>query len=378
MTTKLELNKILDFYDVPQVFLGKDIVGTDYLCLLYDDKECYRYIAIKISTDKIGELLTKKVDLRSLFVNPEIKDDYYVVAFLDNSYCAEKYIHIGELPEEMLPEDGYFLDGEEDDSVILSEAIKYNHPVIHLGFEDPVNSHSIPVSTLSVLITHYQSMVTNCFKKIDGTKEDRDFRLRVFAYSAASFNVHMYAESEMDLFGTSRIDKTLYVLDSLLKCKTDDELKGVLLPLKGHTIRSYKNFIKELIDQKINVKYKWVSSVVGSKVVRNNVRLPRLEEIYQVLNESSELEKEIKCFEGVITASSITTGKWTLKQDNGAEISGKTNSLDLLYGVVLGKVRYMLTCEEILEQNNVSSKEKATYILTDITEAKEEEDNSQE
>lgn len=373
MITKLEIERILDFYDVPQLFLGRDVVGTKYLCLLYNDEDCCRYVAIRISSERLKTFLAKAIDLRSLLIAPEISDDYYIVSYYDDYYHLEKYIHVGALPEDMLPDEGYFFDGENDDTSIICEAIEHKHPVIHLGFEDVMNSHSIPVSTLSVLTTQYQSMVANCFKKIDGTKDDRDFRLRVFAYSAASFNVHMYAESDLDLFGSSRIDKTLYKLDSLLKCTTNEQLREFLIPLKGHTIRSYKNFIKELIDNKIAVKYKWVSSISEGKVVANKVGLPKLKEIYEVLSESSELDKEVKSFEGYLTGFWMSSCKWSLKLDSGEEVSGKVRVPDLLYGVVLGEVRYKITCEEILEQNNVSSKEKTTLILTDIEEVKKQE-----
>ncbi|UVV77719.1 hypothetical protein NXW84_09260 [Bacteroides fragilis] len=101
-----------------------------------------------------------------------------------------------------------------------------------------------------------------------------------------------------------------------------------------------------------------MSSTVESKVITNKVGLPRLEEIYEVLSESSELDTEIKEFEGVITASSMNNGKWSLKTDAGELISGKAKTDELLSGVVLGEVKYKIICEEILESNNLSSRER--------------------
>jgi len=178
----------------------------------------------------------------------------------------------------------------------------------------------------------------------------------------------MYAESSLDLFGSSRIDITLHKVDSLLKCTSNDQLMELLIPLKGHTIRSYRNFIKELIDNKIVVKYKWVSSISESKVISNRVEVSRLEQIYEVLSKSTELEKEIKLFEGIIISSSMTNGKWELKLDTGDKISGKADPPSLLSGVVIGEVRYELKCEEIIEQNNFSSKEKVSFVLIEISE----------
>ena len=98
-----------------------------------------------------------------------------------------------------------------------------------------------------------------------------------------------------------------------------------------------------------------------------------MKEIYEVLSESSELDKEVKSFEGYLTGFWMSSCKWSLKLDSGEEVSGKVRVPDLLYGVVSGEVRYKITCEEILEQNIVSSKEKTTLILTDIEEVKKQE-----
>ena len=142
------------------------------------------------------------------------------------------------------------------------------------------------------LTIQYQSLIANCYKKIDGKRKDKDFNLRVFAYSRASFNVHMYAESDLNLFGSSRLNNTLSIIDDLLSNPTDD-LKNRLIPVKGHTVRSYKSFIKLLLENNISIKYKWVSSISESHVVGNRVSFENLNRIYKVLEESLELENEI-------------------------------------------------------------------------------------
>lgn len=35
--TNLFLDRILEFYGVPQILVAKDSFGTQYLCLLFDD-----------------------------------------------------------------------------------------------------------------------------------------------------------------------------------------------------------------------------------------------------------------------------------------------------------------------------------------------------
>lgn len=366
MSRLINIERILEYYDVPQLFIGKDIIGTRYLCLLFNDNEQYEYLSIRISLNRLPLFFSGEKDLRELYVNPELENDYFIVIYDGDNFTLNQYE--GQLSEDMLPSEGYFYLDDEEDASIIQEAIEQNHPVIHLGFIDPQNSHSIPVNTLAVLTTQYQSMVSNCFKKIDGTKEDNDFKLNVFSYSAASFNVHMYAESSLDLFGSSRIDITLRTLDKLFKSSNEEELKAVIEPLKGHTIRSYKNFIKELIDNKISVKYKWVSSIIDAEVIKNKVTIPTLEKTYEILSESSELEKEIREYQGIMTSADITTGRWSLRNSEGKKIRGESQDPTILSGVVLDKVIYKIVCNEVITQTNISSKEQISLILLEIEE----------
>ncbi|KAA6329076.1 hypothetical protein EZS27_022092 [termite gut metagenome] len=365
MNKTITLERILEYYDVPQLFIGKDIIGTRYLCLLVDVDGVNCYITIQISLDRLGVFLSGKVDLRYIFVHPEFAGEYFIVIFENEKIILNVYNN-NVLTEDMLPDEGFFYHEEQEDVSIIQEAIEQNHPVIHLGFIDANNSHSIPVNTLASLTTQYQSIVSNCFKKIDGTKNDSDFKLNVFSYSAASFNVHMYAESSLNIFGTSRIDLTLKTLDKIFRCTNKKELIEVIEPLKGHTISSYKNFIKTLIENKIVVKYKWVSSITDGEVIKNKVSIPLMEKIYEILIESSELEKEIKEFEGIMIGSNVDTGKWSFRTTDGEEVKGVTNIPALLSGVILGEMNYKIVCEEFLEFNNISAKEKSTLILVNI------------
>lgn len=359
------LERILEYYDVPQLFIGKDIIGTRYLCLLVNSDEEYEYITIQISRKKLNNFLSGKIDLREVFVHPEFEGEYFVVISRNESFTLTNFNH-NVLSEDMLPDEGYFCD-DGDNSLIIQEAVEQNHPVIHLGFIDSNNSHSIPVTILSSLTTQYQSIIANCFKKIDGNKNDSDFHLRIFGYSAASFNVHMYAESPFNLFGYSRIDKTLRVLDELFRTSDEKTLKNIIEPLKGHTVKSYKNFIKTLIENNIEVKYKWVSSTLNSEVIYNKVSISLMETVYEILKESEELDREIKAFEGIMIGSHVNNGKWEFRTREGEEIKGITYNHELLSGVTLKKVNYKIKCEEILEQSVINTKEKSTLVLLEIS-----------
>ena len=71
MEDVLRIDKILDFCDVPQLFVARDAFDTLYLCLLYDDETVYRYTGIRISTRRLESFLAGKADY-SLKMNMSI------------------------------------------------------------------------------------------------------------------------------------------------------------------------------------------------------------------------------------------------------------------------------------------------------------------
>lgn len=105
--TKLILDRILEFYDVPQILVAKDSFGTQYMCLLFDDEAECRYTGIKVSSSRLDDYLGGKVDLRTLYVNPENDGEYFNVSYVCNHYELMPY-DVKDLPEERLPENGFY------------------------------------------------------------------------------------------------------------------------------------------------------------------------------------------------------------------------------------------------------------------------------
>ena len=77
MENVLRIEKILDFCDVPQLFVARDAFDTLYLCLLYEDELLCRYTGIRISARRLEDFLSGGIDLRSLFIHPENKHECF-------------------------------------------------------------------------------------------------------------------------------------------------------------------------------------------------------------------------------------------------------------------------------------------------------------
>lgn len=123
MSNELRIDKILDFYDEPQLFIARDKFGAQYICLLYADDHELKYTAIKISNDKLSDFLSGKVDLRQLFVSPELKGEYYDVSY-ENGHLYITPFEGDALPEDRLPETGYTLDADTQESITVHLPVK--------------------------------------------------------------------------------------------------------------------------------------------------------------------------------------------------------------------------------------------------------------
>ena len=119
METKLTIDQILDYCDVPQLFTARDTFDTLYLCLLYEDNPICSYTAIRLSSKRLTEFLSGKLDLRFLFVHPELDQEYFDVVFQNNEYQMRAMLK-QTLPEERLPTEGYYMVSNSRENVVVN------------------------------------------------------------------------------------------------------------------------------------------------------------------------------------------------------------------------------------------------------------------
>lgn len=119
MEDVLRIEKILDFCDVPQLFVARDAFDTLYLCLLYEDETVYRYTGIRISARRLDAFLAGNMDLRILFLQPENEHEYYDVVFQSGEYQKTLFME-NVLPESKLPSAGYVLPEDTRENVVIN------------------------------------------------------------------------------------------------------------------------------------------------------------------------------------------------------------------------------------------------------------------
>jgi hypothetical protein len=378
MTNKLKVISTLIFYDVPHLFIARDVVGTTHLCLLVDDSgDNLRYLTIPVSPDRISKILNGVFDLRKAFEEPELRVWQIIEEFDDNFGYSIK-ADFQSVPEEYLPGEGFFLpivDAEEH--IIVTEALQKDNTIIHLSLADGSDTHSVQADVLGDFVKLFQSLVKNTFKKTIShlPKQDKkaldqeyNWALRAFAASPGSLNIHFEGTAQKELFGGSKIEKALEKIDELTSAFVDPEAYlDSLREVKGHTVTSYRRIVEKIIKENVKIKYKWYSP--GEKTVhKREITRGFAEQVLVIINQKNDLSQEIKEFKGVIKSADVKNGNWRIFDDEeGKEYSGisTTGQLD---GIVIETQKYRLICEEEITVSRVSDREEIVYKIISIEE----------
>lgn len=107
----LTLIQTLEMYDVPQIIVATDAMGTHYLCTLFSQTEKgYQYIGVQISEPRLMAFIGGQLDLRDAYLHPEADEAIWLVTMQHEQLVALRILSQEELTEEKLPEAGYYYD----------------------------------------------------------------------------------------------------------------------------------------------------------------------------------------------------------------------------------------------------------------------------
>ena len=111
----LTLMQTLEYYDVPQIFVATDAMGTRYLCTLFDnvEEEGYKYIGVQLSEPRLMAFIGGQLDLREAYLHPEVETAVYLVEAQKGTLTATTILQPQDITENMLPEAGYYFDASE-------------------------------------------------------------------------------------------------------------------------------------------------------------------------------------------------------------------------------------------------------------------------
>lgn len=364
---RLKFLEVIVFYEVPQIFIATDVFDTKYLCLLYphDDESCFRYLAVKISANRLDRFKNHQIDLLSIYKSPE-DDCYFDVVLNEVDGMIATPLNANQVQPFMLPDEGFYCNYNAiDDEALISYSLQSGKVMSCIAFSDADNSHNIDADILVLALDRYQAMVRNCHIKRFGRKYASDAKMRVVALQAASFDVHFMLDEPFELSGdTPRISTTLQAIDNIFSQDTPEVFKAQIEELQGNTLGSLRSFLQVLETNKLSFKHKWVNSTLEKSISSSTISLNAISRVYNYLNSHIKLEEVRTEFVGYFASGTIlNNGRWTFICGK-KRINGTTDDSTLFNGIILGEShQYRIKCIEHQNRRCISAKPKATYKL---------------
>ena len=364
MNKEISIERIFVYYDIPQVFVAKDAVGVRYLCLYIDSSDTYdAYVGVQISSDRMYELFAGKVDLREAYVHPEIVE-YCVIHHTNDLRVVDITTSID---EQYLPEEGFFVTVDLDDT-IDGEMMRLNKPLLHVGLVDDCSAPRADVKVLSRVLGELDGLYSSTCARLGVPTKDRG--LVAFIASAASYNIHMYADVEPDLFGKTKVDDVFAQMDLLFHHASDENLNPLTI-VEGTELSHFKSLIRILNKNGLSMKYKYLSTQIDAPLVSHHIESRRINALAEriALIELPDVERVV--LDGYFARVDATrTGLWTfVVEDEIGEIetiTGKVMDIDILTGVVMKSVRYRITCEKKISRGEGREQDKNNYTLMEL------------
>lgn len=110
----LTLIRTLEFYDVPQIIVATDAMGTHYLCTLFSHTDDgYQYLGVQLSEPRLLAFIGGQLDLCEVYLRPEAEGAVWRVTMQKERLTATVQLQSDELTDDMLPMPGYYYDASE-------------------------------------------------------------------------------------------------------------------------------------------------------------------------------------------------------------------------------------------------------------------------
>jgi hypothetical protein len=176
----------------------------------------------------------------------------------------------------------------------------------------------------------------------------------------------MQSKLNADLSGYAELFRAMTKIDELMQLAEDPaKALEVLKFNKGHLIGSFKKFLALIIEKNIPLYYEWATPQFRNsfkKSITKEAAVP----LYELLLDTKELDIEQKELIGEVTKVDIESGQWTIiNEEDKKHYSGRLDEQSpvSLSGITAGGIRYKFICEERIEEETVSGKEKTFYFL---------------
>lgn len=374
---------VLLFYDIPQVFLGKDEVGGQYVCMIgaEDGDDGPTYACTSISPERARGLVSGKIDLRAIFETPEIRE-FYSAHFVggDATHLIATPSTYDVFPSRSLPEPDLFFEGF-DEVVETAADMATTVSFVSLEVPEAVKQARIHTNTLGEFLFIFQAIVRNFSRaaarvaKKPLKKGDDSFAADVFGFAKGSFTVKFCSSHPSDMHGEHpAFTAAMEQINRFLALSTDSEAAlEYLQSVRGHTASSLIKLLNFLSEHEAAIRVEWANPSMGS-ASKSRLSLAEIRKLVEVCKQRSDLSVQEVIIRGRLDLAAQTAGTWKLISEEDNEVySGEIaeGSKVSLNGAVIGDALYEFICEEYVEIVAATGREDRRLLLKKMKKIKD-------
>lgn len=358
--TRIFLEQILEYYDGIQLFVGKDIFGSRYLCSLYYDEHLAEefYLSIRVSDRRLAELFNHELDLRKALLEPELPGEYFKIDWKGSEFYEATAFEDGFRPSEiMLPEEGYCCESTSMTNELADALIASSRPVFAIGANDNKGSHSMSTKVASQLLESISSM-------FNASKKTYREELEVIDTQRASFNFILATKEQADMFHNipPKTEEAFERIGHLFSLLETQDLSNEKL-----TDKEYNALIKlanTYADNNLSLKYSYIISPDDAYTTKTYIKNS---DIVKFRDKSISVEhtevSETLTAKGYFQKCDNKKGDWTFVTTEGEVRTGKSEK-DALSGIVIAEQEYTITFQTTTEVSGVNREKVTAQLLS--------------
>ncbi|MCE2400414.1 hypothetical protein J4G08_05940 [Candidatus Poribacteria bacterium] len=383
---RLEIVEIYDYYDQPVLFSCKDTVGDLYLVVAVDENDQYEtWLYAKVSVGRLNLIQSDRIDLHDAFANTEDGSVLQVKFPYDETLPLTELVKSNQIPEDMLPDPGEFLDIESNTLPVVSNpeeiAKSKNQEILDISLSFAEDSKTeVPISLLSKIFGRLQNVINTIgmttYKSDRITKELKlKLQMSLLGVGAGSFNMR-FASTEidqLDLSGYSNCGKAIEVFLKLLKAGNNEkQLKEFLKPLKSGVAKNYTDFLKSLNGSVMNTKFKWVSPI-PNKGGTVDLSSNQMQETIEVLEKHHEVNPPPFPITGKLTGIFLSSKRFEIETTDETYTGKITDEvIESVSTATLSQI-YTAEIQEVTERSETTNEiTKTQYLLLSLNNNKGE------
>ena len=363
------------FYDEPHLFSCVTKTQQFYfMTTIPNDNADNSWLAVPISTGKLSLLEKNAVEIRNAFVEPESllwRIDYHEQKY--DSYLCD----LDSLSQELLPESGELLDYSAEQELSPStdtpaeQSRREMRDVIEISLEKG-NQHisELPCTVLSEVLDNVQQLVYAIGYKRGGLSGPIPQRIRddntlsVTGMFAASVGIRLKSKDLSDLFGETRLTKSLAELNHLFNCMDDkQEIKKYITMHNPRVAIKYRSFLRSLVRN--NTGFKINNASPNNNSYCRSFSTEQLAASLELINSEIKEIVEFKTLYGTIVGINVANDTFTFITTDKEKIRG--NLSDTMKGNVFEVPQVVEANLEIrVGTDSFTQEEKLLYTLMSI------------